>query len=183
MHSVLSNPVSSTVPLTLNLTLRQHLPVSGRAGRRAVCDLPARTQQPSDIPLRHPLPDEEPQLRGSARGAGGAAALAHALRPLGPGHRRPQRETGGSRSVALITGAGRTKPHPAKWFSAQSLSNFGIFCFLSSGGYNREECLRTVECYDPKEDRWTFIAPMRTPRARFQMAVLMVEEMLSLIYV
>uniref|UniRef100_A0A3Q2WH97 Influenza virus NS1A binding protein a n=1 Tax=Haplochromis burtoni TaxID=8153 RepID=A0A3Q2WH97_HAPBU len=45
--------------------------------------------------------------------------------------------------------------------------------FIAAGGYNREECLRTVECYDPKEDRWTFIAPMRTPRARFQMAVLM----------
>lgn len=45
---------------------------------------------------------------------------------------------------------------------------------VPAGGYNREECLRTVECYDPKEDRWTFIAPMRTPRARFQMAVLMV---------
>lgn len=44
-----------------------------------------------------------------------------------------------------------------------------------AGGYNREECLRTVECYDPKEDQWTFIAPMRTPRARFQMAVLMVQ--------
>ncbi|KAG8003178.1 Influenza virus NS1A-binding protein-like protein A, partial [Nibea albiflora] len=44
---------------------------------------------------------------------------------------------------------------------------------VAAGGYNREECLRTVECYDPKEDRWTFIAPMRTPRARFQMAVLM----------
>uniref|UniRef100_A0A3Q3W393 BTB domain-containing protein n=1 Tax=Mola mola TaxID=94237 RepID=A0A3Q3W393_MOLML len=45
---------------------------------------------------------------------------------------------------------------------------------IAAGGYNREECLRTVECYDPKEDHWTFIAPMRTPRARFQMAVLMV---------
>uniref|UniRef100_A0A8C8DYQ6 Influenza virus NS1A binding protein a n=1 Tax=Oryzias sinensis TaxID=183150 RepID=A0A8C8DYQ6_9TELE len=44
---------------------------------------------------------------------------------------------------------------------------------IAAGGYNREECLRTVECYDPTEDRWTFIAPMRTPRARFQMAVLM----------
>uniref|UniRef100_A0A3B4YYF8 Influenza virus NS1A binding protein n=1 Tax=Stegastes partitus TaxID=144197 RepID=A0A3B4YYF8_9TELE len=44
---------------------------------------------------------------------------------------------------------------------------------IAAGGYNREECLRTVECYDPIEDRWTFIAPMRTPRARFQMAVLM----------
>lgn len=45
---------------------------------------------------------------------------------------------------------------------------------LVSGGYNRQECLRTVECYDLKTDRWSFIAPMRTPRARFQMAVLMV---------
>ncbi|KAM3620238.1 uncharacterized protein V6R79_020141 [Siganus canaliculatus] len=44
---------------------------------------------------------------------------------------------------------------------------------IAAGGYNREECLRTVECYDPTDDRWTFIAPMRTPRARFQMAVLM----------
>ncbi|KAI1891478.1 hypothetical protein AGOR_G00144230 [Albula goreensis] len=44
---------------------------------------------------------------------------------------------------------------------------------VAAGGYNREECLRTVECYDPKKDCWTFIAPMRTPRARFQMAVLM----------
>ncbi|NWU14323.1 NS1BP protein, partial [Cephalopterus ornatus] len=44
---------------------------------------------------------------------------------------------------------------------------------IAAGGYNREECLRTVECYDPQTDTWTFIAPMRTPRARFQMAVLM----------
>ncbi|NWS13042.1 NS1BP protein, partial [Pachyramphus minor] len=44
---------------------------------------------------------------------------------------------------------------------------------IAAGGYNREECLRTVECYDPQTDTWTFIAPMKTPRARFQMAVLM----------
>ncbi|KAL1022830.1 hypothetical protein UPYG_G00032920 [Umbra pygmaea] len=44
---------------------------------------------------------------------------------------------------------------------------------IAAGGYNREECLRTVECYNPKDDQWTFTAPMRTPRARFQMAVLM----------
>ncbi|XP_023496478.1 influenza virus NS1A-binding protein isoform X2 [Equus przewalskii] len=43
----------------------------------------------------------------------------------------------------------------------------------TSSGYNREECLRTVECYDPHTDHWSFLAPMRTPRARFQMAVLM----------
>ncbi|XP_069497464.1 influenza virus NS1A-binding protein isoform X2 [Ambystoma mexicanum] len=44
---------------------------------------------------------------------------------------------------------------------------------IAAGGYNREECLRTVECYDPRNDCWTFISPMKTPRARFQMAVLM----------
>lgn len=44
---------------------------------------------------------------------------------------------------------------------------------IVAGGYNREECLRTVECYDPHTDHWSFLAPMRTPRARFQMAVLM----------
>ncbi|XP_032718517.1 influenza virus NS1A-binding protein isoform X2 [Lontra canadensis] len=44
---------------------------------------------------------------------------------------------------------------------------------IAAGGYNREECLRTVECYDPHTDHWSFLAPMRTPRARFQMAVLM----------
>uniref|UniRef100_A0A673TZI9 Influenza virus NS1A binding protein n=1 Tax=Suricata suricatta TaxID=37032 RepID=A0A673TZI9_SURSU len=44
---------------------------------------------------------------------------------------------------------------------------------IAAGGYNREECLRTVECYDPRTDHWSFLAPMRTPRARFQMAVLM----------
>lgn len=49
-----------------------------------------------------------------------------------------------------------------------------VHFILLLGGYNREECLRTVECYDPQKDCWTFIAPMRTPRARFQMAVLMV---------
>lgn len=43
---------------------------------------------------------------------------------------------------------------------------------IAAGGYNREECLRTVECYDPHTDHWSFLAPMRTPRARFQMAVL-----------
>lgn len=44
---------------------------------------------------------------------------------------------------------------------------------IAAGGYNREECLRTVECYDSDSDAWTFLSPMKTPRARFQMAVLM----------
>lgn len=56
-----------------------------------------------------------------------------------------------------------------------SLTFIEQLCLIHySGGYNREECLRTVECYDMKTDSWSFIAPMRTPRARFQMAVLMV---------
>ncbi|XP_061434733.1 influenza virus NS1A-binding protein [Lethenteron reissneri] len=44
---------------------------------------------------------------------------------------------------------------------------------IAAGGYNREECLRTVERYDASTDSWSFIAPMNTPRARFQMATLM----------
>ncbi|KAM4640773.1 influenza virus NS1A-binding protein isoform 1-T2 [Discoglossus pictus] len=44
---------------------------------------------------------------------------------------------------------------------------------IAAGGYNREECLRTVECYNPDSDSWSFISPMKTRRARFQMAVLM----------
>ncbi|XP_068096221.1 influenza virus NS1A-binding protein [Hyperolius riggenbachi] len=44
---------------------------------------------------------------------------------------------------------------------------------IAAGGYNREECLRTVECYDPGTNDWTFLSPMKTPRARFQMSVLM----------
>lgn len=86
------------VALTIsNLNSRQHLPVSGCAGRCVVCDLLARSQQPPDISLFHPLPDEEPQLRGPARGAGRAAALTHALRSLWPGHRGPERKTHRSR--------------------------------------------------------------------------------------
>lgn len=123
-----SRPPQVAITLS-NLAPRQHLPVSGRAGRRAVCDLPARTQQPSDLPLRHPLPDEEPQLRGPARGAGGAAALAHALRSLGPGHRSPQREIRRGRSVSPIPPIKRGEPHRPKRRSSQSLCNFGAFFF------------------------------------------------------
>ena len=44
---------------------------------------------------------------------------------------------------------------------------------IAAGGCNREECLRTVEYYDPHTDHWSSLAPMRTPRAWFQVAVLM----------
>lgn len=73
-----------TIP---HLPPRQQLLVSGCAGRRAVCDLLARSQQPSDVSLCHSLLDEEPQLRGPARRARRATALTHALCSLRPGHR------------------------------------------------------------------------------------------------
>lgn len=119
------------VALTLsNLAPRQHLPVSGRAGRRAVCDLPARTQQPSDVPLLHPLPDEEPQLRGPARGAGGAAALAHALRSLGPGHRSPQREIRRGRSVSPMTCIKRGNRIVRRVARPRRSATLGLFFFF-----------------------------------------------------
>lgn len=90
-------------PLTwltwLDVPSRQHLLMSGCAGRCAVCDLLAWSQQPSDLSLCHPLPDEEPQLRGPAWGAGGAPALTHALCSLWSGHRSPQWKTHCSRLV------------------------------------------------------------------------------------
>ncbi|XP_051990371.1 influenza virus NS1A-binding protein homolog B isoform X2 [Xyrauchen texanus] len=59
-------------------------------------------------------------------------------------------------------------------YARSGLGTAELDCMLiAAGGYNREECLRTVECYNPKKDCWTFISPMRTPRARFQMTVLM----------
>lgn len=84
---------------TEQCSLRQHLPMSGCAGRHVVCDLLTRPQQPSDIPLCHPLPDEEPELRGPARGAGGAPAVTHALCSLRPGHGSPELKTHRSRLV------------------------------------------------------------------------------------
>ena len=57
---------------------------------------------PQTSPSSTPLPDEEPQLRGPARGAGRAAALPHALRSLWPGHRSPERKAHRSRLALNI---------------------------------------------------------------------------------
>uniref|UniRef100_A0A8C4QWT1 Influenza virus NS1A binding protein a n=1 Tax=Eptatretus burgeri TaxID=7764 RepID=A0A8C4QWT1_EPTBU len=46
-------------------------------------------------------------------------------------------------------------------------------CLIAAGGYNREDCLRTVERYEPSKNTWSMVAPMSAPRARFQMAALM----------
>lgn len=39
------------------------------------------------------------------------------------------------------------------------------------GGYDRGECLKTVESYDQLTNRWTTLKPMKIPRGRFDIAV------------
>lgn len=45
-------------------------------------------------------------------------------------------------------------------------------CGWIAGGYDRGECLRTVEMYDPSLNRWTQLAPMREARGRFDITVI-----------
>jgi influenza virus NS1A-binding protein len=40
------------------------------------------------------------------------------------------------------------------------------------GGYDRGECLRTVELYDPLLNRWSQLPSMREARGRFDIAVI-----------
>jgi len=42
---------------------------------------------------------------------------------------------------------------------------------LVCGGYDRAECLRSVELYDPGQNVWAALAPMREARGRFNIAV------------
>ncbi|XP_063218405.1 influenza virus NS1A-binding protein-like isoform X2 [Bacillus rossius redtenbacheri] len=42
---------------------------------------------------------------------------------------------------------------------------------LVCGGYDRGECLKEVECYDPDTNLWVSLAPMREARGRFDVAV------------
>ena len=49
-------------------------------------------------------------------------------------------------------------------------SQFGLyqnFFFVSPGGYDRGECLNTVEAYDPSTNTWSPLQHMRSPRGRF----------------
>lgn len=34
-----------------------------------------------------------------------------------------------------------------------------------TGGFNGQECMNTVECYDPKTNVWTHVTPMQTSRS------------------
>ena len=40
------------------------------------------------------------------------------------------------------------------------------------GGYDRGECLRTVELYDPSSNRWSKLPSMREARGRFDITVI-----------
>ncbi|XP_054713920.1 influenza virus NS1A-binding protein homolog B-like isoform X2 [Uloborus diversus] len=42
---------------------------------------------------------------------------------------------------------------------------------LVCGGYDRGECLKTVEAYDMSTNKWTTMQPMKVPRGRFNAAV------------
>ncbi|GLH14462.1 Ring canal kelch protein [Gryllus bimaculatus] len=48
-----------------------------------------------------------------------------------------------------------------------NLNNSLLVC----GGYDRAECLRIVEAYDPQHNSWASLPPMREPRGRFDIAV------------
>lgn len=44
--------------------------------------------------------------------------------------------------------------------------------FNCAGGYDRGECLKTVESYDISTNKWTTMQPMKVPRGRFNAAVI-----------
>lgn len=43
---------------------------------------------------------------------------------------------------------------------------------LFTGGYDRIECLRSVEQYIPETNKWSQLKSMRQGRGRFQIAIL-----------
>lgn len=48
---------------------------------------------------------------------------------------------------------------------------FIICCACPSGGYDRVECLKSVESYDPEWNIWASMESMREARGRFNIAV------------
>lgn len=51
-------------------------------------------------------------------------------------------------------------------------SYFYAFNYYCAGGYDRGECLKTVESYDISTNKWTTMQPMKVPRGRFNAAVI-----------
>jgi len=73
-------------------------------------------------------------------------------------------------SVERSTDSMSAIPHmstPRCAVGCANLNNSLLVC----GGYDRGECLRSVEIYDPSLNRWTQLAPMREARGRFDITV------------
>lgn len=52
------------------------------------------------------------------------------------------------------------------------LAQLNIHVYYYLGGYDRIECLRSVEQYIPETNTWKTMATMREARGRFQIAIL-----------
>jgi len=88
-------------------------------------------------------------------------------------HVTPSSTPGQSRqtSVERSTDSMSAIPHmstPRCAVGCANLNNSLLVC----GGYDRGECLRTVEMYDPALNRWKQLAPMRESRGRFDITVI-----------
>lgn len=74
-------------------------------------------------------------------------------------------------SVERSTDSMSAIPHmstPRCAVGCANLNNSLLVC----GGYDRGECLRSVEIYDPLLNRWTQLTPMREARGRFDITVI-----------
>jgi len=81
-----------------------------------------------------------------------------------PGQSRPP-------SVERSTDSMSAIPHmstPRCAVGCANLNNTLLVC----GGYDRGECLRTVELYDPSSNRWSQLPSMREARGRFDITVI-----------
>lgn len=59
-----------------------------------------------------------------------------------------------------------------EYFPCNMQRGLEVFLFFSIGGYDRGECLRTVELYDPLVNRWSQLPSMREARGRFDITVI-----------
>lgn len=81
-----------------------------------------------------------------------------------PGQSRPSSMERSTESLSAI-------PHmstPRCAVGCANLNNSLLVC----GGYDRGECLRTVEMYDPLSNRWSQLPSMREARGRFDITVI-----------
>lgn len=95
----------------------------------------------------------------------GASNIDGMLTPLStPGQSRPPSVERSTESLSAI-------PHMSTPRCAVGCANLNNALFVC-GGYDRGECLRTVELYDPLLNRWSQLPSMREARGRFDIAVI-----------